>query len=151
MIVDGKPWHCGEIARRLRKGHREVLDGMKVRTHRELRQAFDGSIWCKSWFREDRLMAMAGITGTVGSAEGSVWLALSDEATKHPIALVKAVLGHMDEMFTTKRRLTTIVLKDDREGVQFAYFLGFKVEQAVTINGAEAMIMALERKSRQVA
>ena len=150
-IVDAETWHCGQIARRLRAEHRSLLIGHDISVHRELRDAFDASMWRKAWFLDGRLMGIAGITGTVSSGEGNVWLAVSDEALGRPISLARLVLRGLEEVMLVKRHLTTIVLKDDRAAVRFAYFLGFHVEMQTTINGAAAMIMAFDTLVRKVA
>jgi hypothetical protein len=151
MIVEAQPWHVGQIVRRLRTEHRSLLVGMGVSAHRELRDAYEASMWRKAWIVEGRLMGIAGITGTVSSGDGNVWLAVSEEALKRPVSLARLVLRHLEEAMQIKRHLTTIVLKDDRAAVRFAYFLGFHVEEQTTINGAVAMIMVLDTSVRMVA
>lgn len=151
QIVEAQPWHVGQIVRRLREEHRGLLFGMGVSAHRELRDAYEASMWRKAWLVDGRLMGIAGITGTVSSGDGNVWLAVSEEALKRPIALARLVLRGLEEIMLVKRHLTTLVLKDDRAAVRFAYFLGFHVDQQTTFNGAAAMIMAFDTPIRMVA
>lgn len=150
-VVEGQPWHCGQMARVLRRSHRALLERMEVPVHREIRNSFDASMWRKSLMVDGRLAAMAGICGSVSSADGVIWLALAEDIGTRPAMIARIALRFLDEIMRVKRRLTTIVLKEDRRGLLFAYFLGFRVETTTMINGAYALVMEYDRPSRMVA
>lgn len=144
---EAKPYHTGRIARTLRAAHRELLTGMGVNIHRELRAMFDASMWTRAWFLDGELMAIGGVTGTALSTEGVIWLALSEAATHHPLRLAREVKRQFAVPFLSKHRLLALVMKDDAAALRFAYFLGFKLETAEIVNGAEALVMICERSS----
>lgn len=144
--IDARPYHIGQLSRSLRTEHRSLLAGMQVNIHREMRSAFDASTWAKAWFVDGQLQAVGGVTGTLGSSEATVWLAVSQDAMQHPLPLCRAVQQHLNQMLATRLRLRTLVMKRDRPSVRFAYFLGFRVEKAETVNGAEALTMICERQ-----
>lgn len=146
--IEAKPWHCGQLARTLRAEHREILDDMNIPTHRELRDVFEASSIKRAWLLDGKLVALAGVTGPASTSDGTLWLALTDEMTKHPIAVGRHALRFMSRIMRTKRRLSTTVLSGDKSGVAFAYFLGFMVDGREPINGTPAMQMSYsERKA----
>jgi hypothetical protein len=145
-LIDAKPWHCGAISRRLRREHRALLDGMKVRVHAEMREVFDSSVSCrKSLFIDGKLAAIGGITGSMLSTEGEIWLAVSEEAAAHATSVARLFKRELDAAMATRRRLVTVVLKDDRKGMMLAYFLAFRVKEQIEINGHPAVVMVIER------
>lgn len=146
--IEPKVWHCGQLARTLRAEHREILDHMQVPTHRELRDAFEASSIRRAWLLDGKLAAMAGICGPAITSDGVLWMAVTDEMTKHPIALARRAHRFITDAMRLKRRLSTTVLGGDTAGVAFAYFLGFMVDGREPINGTPAMQMSFsERKA----
>lgn len=150
-FVEARERHCGQMARQLRAGHRDILLGMGVRIHRELRDSFDASAWRRALIVDGRLNALTGVTGSIASADGMIWLALANEAEAHPFVVARLAMRELRDIMTVKRHLTTIVLRKDRASVRFAYFLGFRVEQSMVVHGADAMIMAYDAPMRRAA
>jgi hypothetical protein len=140
--IEAKPWHCGALARRLRSEHRDLLDDMKVPTHRQLRETFDASSLCQAWTLGGELHALAGVTGSSASAEGMLWLAMTDEAMRHPFGVARGALRFIDAIMQTKRRISIMVLADDMAGVRLAYFLGFWTDGRETIKGRQVILMS---------
>lgn len=140
--IQARPWHVGQLARTLRDGHRNLLSAMDVPTHRELRDAFASSIMVRAWMIDGKLGALAGLNATMASPEGTLWLALSQEATAHPVAIARRALRVVGEMVKNRHRLTTIVLEDDKVGLDFVRWLGFFTDSHMTINGARVHLMS---------
>lgn len=143
--VEAKTWHAGQICRALRADQKALLDNGEVTTHRDLRSWLDGSVFARSWLLDGRLIAMAGITGTMSSSEGVVWLALTDEATRHPVIVGRRARKFMADAMQVKRRLVAFVLLDDPRSVQFAYFLGFLTDSHAWAKGFEGKIMSYRK------
>lgn len=150
-LIEAKPYHCGRISRVLRKGHRNILVEMGVDVHREMREMFDASMYRKAWFLDGKLMAIGGVTGTAASAEGMIWLAISEDALNHRHTLARVVLRLLTEIMMTKRSLGTVVLTADKDAIKLAYFLGFRAQERTSINDAKALIMICERSLQEVA
>jgi hypothetical protein len=140
--IEAKPHHCGQLSRSLRAQHLEALSESGAMTHRELRTAFDHSVIRQAWALDGRLCALAGVTGTAASSEGTVWFALTDEAAKSRNHVSREALRFLKRAMATRSRLTTIVLAKDKAGVSFAYFLGFKALSRAKIGGADVIEMA---------
>lgn len=144
--IVARPYHCGIISRRLRAEHKGILDEMKVPTHRELRDAFDSSYMTRAWLLNGSLFAIAGVIGTQISSHGVIWLAITDEAAAHPVQVARGAMRFIEEVMKTKHALSTTMLAGDRAGVALGYFLGFHVEQRMTHNGAEVMVMTHQKR-----
>lgn len=124
-IVEGKPWHCGQISRALRFAHLEAVARMGFDSHRELRQRFDDSQFCRAVLIDGKLGALGGVMGTRLSATGFIWCALTDEAAKHPVSITKIARRQLQEIMAVKRELVTSIMVDDSASARFAIFLGF--------------------------
>jgi hypothetical protein len=127
-VVEAKAWHCGAMARLLRKEHAIVIERAGLNAHRELRACFDQSAFRRVWLIDGRLAALGGVIGTSMNASGMVWLALSQEATRHPIAIVKEARRQLDTLMLTKQEVMTTVVFGDEAARRLAIFLGFHVE-----------------------
>jgi hypothetical protein len=79
------------------------------------------------------------------STEGEIWLAVSEEAAAHATSVARLFTRELDAAMATRRRLVTVVLKDDRKGMMLAYFLAFRVKEQIEINGHPAVVMVIER------
>lgn len=126
-IIDARPWHCGRIARMLRPEHESALLRVGVNSHRELRTTFEASYLRKAMLIDRKLAGIGGIMGSILSPIGFAWLALTDRATRHPLAIVREVKKHLAEEMRTKTELTTTIMADDMAARRFAIFLGFHV------------------------
>lgn len=148
VIKHGRPYHCGTMARSLRHEHRDLLLRMNVPVHRDLASAFGDSSWSRAFFLDGELVALGGVTGPALASDGSLWLALSEAGLRHWGFIAREALRQVETLMEIKRELATIVLRDDRAALRFAYFLGFNSNGEVEINGAKALKMTLKRKDR---
>ncbi len=124
-LTEAKPYHCGQMIRLLRKEQRNAMIALGVDQHRQLRTCFDGSAWRKAWLIDGKLAGLGGVLGTQLSSGGYIWLAFSDEATKHPQVMVKLVRRELAEIMQVKRMLVTTVYGEDKTSARFAEFMGF--------------------------
>lgn len=124
-IIKAQPWHCGTILRHLRAEHREAVARMSLHAHRELRDMFDQSPLKRAWAFEGRLVALAGVSGTLLSPAGFLWLAMTEEATKHPLSVVQEAKRFIADAMVTKTELATTILGGDEAAKRLAIFLGF--------------------------
>ncbi len=124
-IIPAKPWHCGAMVRRLRAEHALAVARLGLDSHRELADRFGQSAFRRALLIDGHLEALGGVTGSLLSSEGYVWLALSARAARFPLALVRHARNQLDEIMVTKRVLVTSVLDDDMAAKRFAVYLGF--------------------------
>ena len=127
-IVEAKPFHCGQMARLLRREHAITIERAGVSPHREMRFCFDQSPWRRAWLIDGRLAALGGVMGTMASASGTIWLAISEEATRFPIEIVKEARRQLDEIVQIKHEVMTTVVFGDDAARRLAIFLGFHVQ-----------------------
>ncbi len=128
-VIEARPWHCGQILRRLRIEHRRAIERVGQSAHKELRVLFDVSYLRRACFADGRLVALGGIaSSSVLSHYGFAWVALSEDAKKYPVALLKEAKRQIDNAMTTKAELVTTIIGGDDAAKRFAIFLGFHCE-----------------------
>ena len=59
-VVEAKRHHCGAMARRMRKAHRDILASGGIDAHRELVMMFGQSSFRRSVFSKGKIVAMGG-------------------------------------------------------------------------------------------
>jgi hypothetical protein len=124
-IIEARPYHCGQIVRRLRHDMHSAFFALGVDPHKELRTCFDDSYLRKAWLIDGKLEGLGGVFGGALSSSGYIWLALSQEATRYPVAMVKEARKQMAEIATTKHSLRATVLEQDKAAERFIGRLGF--------------------------
>jgi hypothetical protein len=148
-IVEARPWHVGQIARRLRFEHRAAVAGTGIDIHRELRQRFNESSFRRAWLIDGRIEGIVGVCGTTISPHGYVWLAFTEEATRYPVAIVKETRKQLDDIMRVKHQLSTIVIHGDQTSLRFARFLGLNVAHPLAFGEDPRIVMELHRSVRQ--
>ena len=132
-IIEARPFHCGAIVRRLREEHRAAIAGLGINSHRSIRTNFDDSTFRKAWLIDGRLAGLGGVTGPALSSDGLIWLALTEEASRHPFAVAREARRQMDEIMTVKRTLYTCLIPEDKTALRFAMRLGFEIVNSTPI------------------
>ena len=123
--VEAKAFHCGQMARMLRSEHLVEISKTGLQAHRELRGTFDNSCYRRALLMDGKLIALGGCGGYSLETAGFVWLALSNEARRHPLAVMRHVRAELDKMMVMKRNLAATVLAGDDAAKRAAIFLGF--------------------------
>lgn len=84
------------------------------------------SSFARAWLIDGELAGLGGVVGQTLSSSGYVWLALSENAKKYPIAVIKEARRQIAGLMETKTRLTAKLLPNDRDARKFALLLGFR-------------------------
>ena len=125
-VIEASRRHCGQIARKLRAEHeagsRSVI---KFGTHEGISVAFLMSSANRAWMIDGRLAAVGGIITTFASSDGVIWLAVAQEATRYPKAMLKTAREWLTIFGENKRTLRITVILADKPSVRFAEHLGF--------------------------
>ena len=124
-VRDAKIQDCGKMARILRIEHHTEIAKTGFDAHRELRSIFANSFYRKALLIDEKLIAMGGVTGGALATVGYVWLAVSNDARKHPLSVIRHARAELDRMMVMKRSLAAMVLADDDAAKRAAVFLGF--------------------------
>lgn len=141
-VIEPKPWHVGQMLRQLRTEHADAVAGTGLNSHRELRNRFDESSYKVGWTIDGKLAALGGVTGCSMAMMGYLWLVVSQEATRHPIPLARAVRRCLDEILQTKRVLLVSVLDDT--SIRFAFWLGFDPQTGVRVKMGAGSALLME-------
>ena len=149
-VVSAKRSDAGMLVRRLREDQKSALAMLGLKPHADLVAAFEQSFVRRAWRIDGRIAAMGGVIGTLMGATGYVWLAMSREGTRHPVAMVKEALRQLAEL-SDGRTLHARVPSADPAAVRFALRLGFRAdadarEGIVDMTyGAPCIVFALPR------
>lgn len=142
-IIEGKPQHCGAMVRRLRLEHRSAIARLGVNTHRELRRAFDDSSYRRALMIDGVLGALGGVTGAAMGSRGSIWFAVTQDATRYPHQVCRVCRNALEEIFEVKRELHTFILPADETSFRFAKMLGFQTLRNSPIEAAEGKVVPM--------
>jgi len=152
-MVEAMEFHCGRMVRQLRTEHRAAIARLGVNTHRELRRAFDDSAYRRALLIDGKLAALGGVTGPALAASGTIWLAITQEATAHPHLIARLALRHLREILRIKRELDTYILPADETSLRFAKMMGFVTlrNSTVDIGEGKAVPMVIRRERNYTA
>jgi hypothetical protein len=123
--IEARPYHCGQIVRRLRREHRAAIVG--INAHQEIRDRFLASSFRRAWLIDGELCALGGVVGGALSTVGYIWLVLSQRALDHPVAVVREARRQLDDIMATRHELAAVIIPQDKAALRFAIFLGFHV------------------------
>lgn len=135
-IREARRWMCGRLARLLRAEHSTAALRIGLDVHRGLRDIYGISYYRRAWYIDNHLAGLGGATGSPLSPSAFVWIALSERATRYPVAIVKEARRQMAEIMKTKVELTTTIIDGDEAAKRLVVFLGWHVEDSG--NGAAA-------------
>lgn len=144
-VQDAKPWHCGQALRAMRAEHRRALEklGVGANQHRELRAIFEASTIRKACFADGKLAALWGVTGTLASNIGYVWLVLTETAMRYPIETVRRARQELAVLMETQFELATTVVAEDPAALRFALALGFHTSHTETEKNRKVLAQRL--------
>ncbi len=127
-IVEARRWMCGRLARMLRGEHQAAALRVGLDIHRGLRSMYDQSAaYRRGWLVDGVLAGLGGVTGSSLSPAGFVWIALSERATRYPVAIVKEAKRQLAELMRTRLELTTTIICGDEAAKRLVVHLGFHV------------------------
>lgn len=127
QVIPARPYHVGQIIRRLRREHAQAFALVGLNAHRELRRTFMQSSIVRAGTLNGELSALWGVTGPLLAPQGFIWMVISNELAKHHALVARFTKAQIDEFMQTKVELTTQVLPEDKAAIRFACFLGFHV------------------------
>ncbi len=149
-IRDAKLHDCGAMLRKLREGHREAIASLGFNAHRELRDRFEASHSRKVWMIDGEMAALGGVSGQALSGSGYIWLAVSQSAMRHPVAMVREAKRQIESLMLTRHELVTNIVPEDSHSLKFAMYLGFELVHNSKVKIGSGHVIAM-RYARQIA
>lgn len=152
-VIEAKAWHVGAVIHRLRPAHQAALTARGIDPHRALRAIYEQSTLRRTGLIDGRVVAIGGITGSLVSSMGFVWLALTADASRHTVALIRECRRQLDAAMATRIEIATTVLPEDDAARRFAAYLGFHLGhgegegRAVCRAGRRALTAAMEESA----
>ena len=126
-LIEARPHHCGQMARRLRADHRAAIERVGGNVHSMIRNSFDPSSYRRALLCDGRMIALGGVSGTLASPTGFIWLACADDVGRYPKQLFRVVRALLAEITETKRDLESFILPGDAAALRFVRRLGFSM------------------------
>lgn len=136
-VVEAKPYHVGRVIKRLRHDHASYMRGLGLNPHRELRRAYLDSSWSRTWLRDGQPVAIGGVSGSLLSPVGYVWLALTEDVRAFPLRIMREARRQIAVMMETRLEIQSLAVLCDPTAWRFAMSLGFFVK---TPDGEETFI-----------
>lgn len=124
-LRDAQWWHCGALSRKICRGKWLAYHEAGIDIRAKLRELWGASIVRRSWFIDDRITAMGGVTGSILSRTGHLWLAVGPEVEKHRFAFMREAMANLDDVARMKRELRTTIAETDGTARRFAEWMGF--------------------------
>lgn len=124
-IVEAKRHHLGTMSRRLRGAQKTALINLGVNVHRDMLTAFENSGFRKAWLIDGKLAGLGGVIGSSLASSGFIWLCLTEEAAKFPIAMIKEARRQLGLISEIHRELKTTLAQGDDVAARFARHVGF--------------------------
>jgi hypothetical protein len=143
-IIPARSFHCGQMVRAMRREQKNAFLMLGVDVHQNLRTCFDASYMARAWLIDGKLAGLGGVFGSALSGTGYIWLALTEDATRHPVAAVREARRQVDGILATKASLVCTTLYGDAAARRFVSYLGFDLHMA----GSDAERWVLRRASR---
>ena len=135
-VIGASRHHCGQMARKLRREHEQGTRAIGLGTHEGIAFAYLLASENRAWFIDNKLAAVGGLISSLASSDGVVWLAVAQEATRYPKAMLKTAREWLGIFGENKRCLRITVVVDDKPSVRFAEHLGFYPTGEVSDDGA---------------
>jgi hypothetical protein len=136
-IVPALPVHVGIIAGQLTDDERARFKGMGRDARRVIRGFFRQSSYRRTALLDERPAAIWGITGTLASSSGILWLRLSAVARKRPRLVVEECRAELARMLDVRREVVAYIHEDDAVAQRFAEFFGFQLSAPMWLDGVE--------------
>jgi hypothetical protein len=106
---------------------------------RALRASIKDSLYAKSVWLDDRIIAMVGLGGTIISDVGQAWMLTGCGIEKVPVSFARVARFETDEMLKYKKVIFNYVSADYPEAVKFFDIIGFHVSKPVHASKTGAM------------
>lgn len=152
-VVEAKVWHCGAIVRRLRHEHASAMVMLGLSSHHNIRAVFDDSSFRRAWLVDGKLAGLGGVTGPMIATDGLIWLALTEDAARYRVAAAREATRQLAQIMTTKHRLHTTLIPEDRTALRFATRLGFEVDHfnPIPAGNGRVLSVSITRRALQAA
>jgi len=124
-IIDAKPFHVGNILRKMRRAHRDACTALGGDLHHELSDLYGQSSIRKAIIQNGNLVALFGMKSAFCETSGFVWLVLSDGLSPQSLTVIRQARKQLDILSVGKAELKTTVPAADRLAVRMASLLGF--------------------------
>lgn len=139
-VVPGSILHVKPLSRTLRPAACMTLQAFGLDPRRSLRRAFAGSRYTRTAIVGGGPIAMWGIQGPALSDSAIAWLALSDQAAKWPLAIVRCARQELAQMRQRVDKIYATVLYGDERAMLFAKTLGFQACEGDVPDGMALMM-----------
>lgn len=150
-VVPSTALHVRPMSAKLRAAAAITLQGFGYRPREALRRAYVASRYCRTALMDGKPIAMWGVKGTMLDDVAFVWLVLSDEVTRFPLAVVKEAQAELAKIMETVDEVAITVLPDDEAAIRFACYLGFHDRDDLRMSRKELVRSIMEDPQYKIA
>lgn len=126
-IVDAEPWHLPAVSDAMNEDDVTELRALGLEPRLLMEVLFHGSCYRKCAVIEGRPVALWGMTGTLMSCDGEVWLALTDAARAFPMSVARVAARELSDLMEGRMELRSSILCRNERALRFARVLGFRI------------------------
>lgn len=146
LIVPATRVHIGPHVSRLALDKRaEIERSSGVSARKWLRIILGQSVYARAGLLDGIPVALWGLTGTMASSSGHVWLSVTPEFMARPFLCGRLARAEAESMMMGKTELRSAVATKDRRAHRFLRFLGFEIGDVLPIAGATLRIAVLRQ------
>jgi hypothetical protein len=98
---------------------------------RALRTSIKNSLYVKSVWLDDTIIAMLGLGGSIISDVGCAWMLTGNGIERVPVSFARVARFETDQMLKYKKTIFNYVSEDYPEAAKFFDIIGFHVSQPV--------------------
>lgn len=124
-IVKASIRHVKPMALSMRPAGYFAMEHYGGDPRRSVFQAFRQSFYCRTALIDGKPVAMWGVASTLLNEYAEVWLVLSHEIGRMPLAIVREARAELSRVTEDYSHLEATILPEDEASIRFAQFLGF--------------------------
>lgn len=141
-IEPSKLHHCGVMARHMTAWQRQHIP--RSVAHRQIAALLGASYAARTGFLGDQIIGMGGITGTIASETGFVWLVIRDIPPDLVLPVIREMRSQFLAMASWKREIVSTVMLGDEKAMRLARFFGFKERPGTRTQSSLASVDMIE-------
>lgn len=127
-IIDAAQAHVGpHVAHLTAKERAEIEAVTGIPPRRFVRRLLQQSSYARAAVICNVPVALWGLTGTLLSPSGHIWLSVTQEARARPFAFMAVARSEAATLLATKAELRSMVRIDDARALRFLRHLGFEI------------------------
>lgn len=146
-IKKTNPLHLRLMSNAMSADSIEVAKGLGTTPLRALWASYRKSLYCKSFFINDKIAAICGLSGSIFSDTARPWLVLTAEIREYPLRVAFCYRRELNEMQKMFEILEEYAPDDNKASIRMLELMNFKVSKNKIVVGDVVYRRAERRRS----